>query len=80
MIGPFFVQLSEQFPGIVFIKVDVDKVEVRGPALWCTRRLGGRRAQCGPRPRAALTSPRESAGRTSALHAAGSCQRPAEPL
>ena len=25
MIGPYFAQLSEEFPSIVFLKVDVDK-------------------------------------------------------
>ncbi len=28
MIGPFFATLSEQFENVIFVKVDVDKVEV----------------------------------------------------
>lgn len=29
MIAPFFQELSEKYPGIVFLKVDVDQCEVR---------------------------------------------------
>jgi thiol-disulfide isomerase/thioredoxin len=35
MIGPVFVQLSEQFPGLVFLKVDVDTNAVGGVSrVW----------------------------------------------
>lgn len=31
MIAPFFQELSEKYPGLVFLKVDVDQCEVREP-------------------------------------------------
>lgn len=30
MIGPMFVTFSDEFPSVVFLKVDVDEVQVRG--------------------------------------------------
>jgi len=30
MIGPMFVAFSDEFPSVVFLKVDVDEVQVRG--------------------------------------------------
>ena len=34
LISPYFDELSAQYPGIIFLKVDVDAVDVRGLLLF----------------------------------------------